>query len=478
MSQPRPAAIPIEQPAEATPPASASFFPVPIDSLDAQELELDLYLVHAGAKPVLYRSTGSAYSMADCRKLTERGVTHLYVPTTQHGAFQRLMTERLVDAYEDPSLERAERCRIVRASCGKMIEDLMSFPQVGGIAETIGVMARRFSDWCTADDDKFGHLLDMSEHDFYTATHMVNVGVGCGMLCAELLGPENNLLQEVVQGGLVHDVGKRGVPTQILNKEGKLTAEEWAQIRTHPLAGVQILLSQAGVGETALAMTRDHHERLDGRGYPNGLKGDQIGLAARICAVVDIYDALASARPYRGAIPPLRVLDSLRAEAGTLLDKAVFEAWERVIRRQIERDPTRCVADDPKATTPSLGAMIPSEPRPAAAAESSKSDPACCARNGELTMDENMKACDMAASVLFHAAAKGQDEPEPTAARIVGVGPTGLRLALPGGIKPARTMRVLIEGRSPIEVAMVRRSVGSLGETIVDCAFVCSRKAA
>jgi hypothetical protein len=143
-------------------------------------------------------------------------------------------------------------------------------------------------------------------------------------------------MQEIVQGGFVHDIGKRGVPAEILNKEGKLSDDEWKQIRAHPLAGVEILSSQKGIGQVAVEMTRDHHEKLDGRGYPNGARGDAIGLPARICAVVDVYDAIATARPYRGAVPPLKVLDMLRPEAGTTFDPAVFEAWERVIRRQID----------------------------------------------------------------------------------------------------------------------------------------------
>lgn len=481
MHPPNPAVMPPHPASPATAEAAetasamSSFFPVPIDALNTRELELDLYLIHAGAKPVLYRSVGSAYSMADCDKLVEQGITHLYVPTGQHTAFRRLMTDRLVQAYEDPSLGRAERCRIVRASCGKMIEDLMSFPQIDGIAETIGAMAERFSAWCTGDEDKFGYLLDMSEHDFYTATHMVNVGVGCGMLCAEPLGPDNDLMREIVQGGLIHDIGKRGVPGEILNKEGKLTEDEWVQIRTHPLIGAQILSTQSGVGEIAMAMTRDHHERLDGRGYPNGIACADISLPARICAVVDIYDAMASARPYRGPIPPTRVLDSLREEAGTVLDKSVFEAWERVIRRQIERDPSRCVPDRPDATTPSLRAMMPSAPKQTVtAAEPARAVPSVeRAGAGVLDLDDEMSACDVAGSLAF----AGAPDAERTPIRIVGIGPRGLRLEIAAGVKTRPAMRVIIEGRPPIEVEPGRRSVGPLGETIVDCSFVRTRKA-
>lgn len=353
---------------------AAEFFPVPIDALQTAALELELYLVHGNGRPVLYRSAGSAYTPTDCQQLAGQGVTHLYVPLTQHRVFQAMVSKRLVEAYEDPALERAERTRIVRGACGKMIEDFMADPGTPGLAGTIGSMADRFSAWCTEDGDRFGHLLDMSAHDYYTITHMVNVGVGCGLLGAELLGPEDPMVRDLVLGGLVHDVGKRGVPAEVLNKEGKLTDEEWEMLRDHPTVGAAILSAQENPEPLAVAMALSHHERLDGKGYPNRLVESKIGLPARICAVVDIYDAMTSCRPYRGPIPPRTVLAKMREEVGTAIDGAVFAAWERVVERMITAEPGRAVADDPDAAAPSLSELMPS---PGGGGERTESEPGC-----------------------------------------------------------------------------------------------------
>jgi HD-GYP domain-containing protein (c-di-GMP phosphodiesterase class II) len=352
----------------------AEFFPVPIDALQTTALELDLYLVHGSGRPVLYRSPGSAYTPSDCLQLAGQGVTHLYVPLAQHRVFQAVVSRRLVEAYEDPALERAERTRIVRGACGKMIEDFMAEPGTPGLAGTIGAMADRFSAWCTADGDQFGHLLDMSAHDYYTITHMVNVGVGCGLLGAELLGPDDPMVRDLVLGGLVHDVGKRGVPAEVLNKEGKLTDEEWEVLREHPTVGAAILSAQEHPEPLAVEMALSHHERLDGKGYPNRLVESKIGLPARICAVVDIYDAMTSSRPYRGPIPPRTVLAKMREEVGTAVDGAVFAAWERVVERMITAEPGRAVPDDPHAVAPSLAAILPS---PGGVSAIADREPAC-----------------------------------------------------------------------------------------------------
>lgn len=189
---------------------------------------------------------------------------------------------------------------------------------------------------------------------------MVNVGVGCGLLGAELLGKDDPMVRELMLGGLVHDVGKCGVPVEILNKEGKLDDEEWAAIRRHPDRGAEILRQQEGQTAVTLDMTLSHHERLDGKGYPAGLVESKISLPARICGVVDIYDALTSARPYRGAIPPRTVLAKMREEVDTAIDGEVFAAWERVVERMLSEDPSRAVAEDSGVVAPALSDMIPS----------------------------------------------------------------------------------------------------------------------
>ncbi len=324
---------------------SAEFFPVSIDSLGAAELTMDLFIKPGACKPVLYMAKGSTYDLSDCANLTERGITHFFVRTIDHRAVQELIGQRISVAYNDPDLCRAERSRIVRDSCGQMIAELM-YPHTScGAGASIMKLAEQFASWCTEDESKFSYLLDMSEHDFYTITHMVNVGVGCGLLAAELFGSDDARVRDITHGGLVHDVGKRDVPSGILNKEGKLSDQEWLAIRAHPEHGYKQLMAQPEASETALDMTLNHHERLNGSGYPRGLPGDQISLPARICAIVDVYDALTAARPYRGPLPPFRVLDMMREDVGTAFDTAVFDGWERVITRLLEQDPERAVVD-------------------------------------------------------------------------------------------------------------------------------------
>jgi putative nucleotidyltransferase with HDIG domain len=124
----------------------------------------------------------------------------------------------------------------------------------------------------------------------------------------------------------LHDVGKLYTPREILNKPGRLTDEEFEVIRRHPADGAAMLVDVEGDPEI-VAIVRSHHERLDGRGYPDGLAGDDIPLGARIIAVADTFDALTSTRSYRPAATHKRALDILRKEAGTQLDGAAVAAF-------------------------------------------------------------------------------------------------------------------------------------------------------
>ncbi len=147
---------------------------------------------------------------------------------------------------------------------------------------------------------------------------------------ARRLGVEGEQLVHIRRGALLHDIGKVGVPDAILHKPGALTDEEWKIMRQHPVHAYEMLKSVEFL-RPALDIPYAHHERWDGSGYPRGLKGEQIPLAARIFAVVDVYDALINERPYRKAWTKARALEYLRQEAGKTLDPQVVEAFLALI---------------------------------------------------------------------------------------------------------------------------------------------------
>ena len=147
-----------------------------------------------------------------------------------------------------------------------------------------------------------------------------------GLALARRVAPALVEDPEVAYGFFLHDLGKVGIPERVLSKPGPLAADEWDIMRAHPTIGAQILEPFRFLAR-AVDIVRHHHERFDGGGYPFGLAGARIPLAARIFAVADSFDAMTSDRPYRRALPVKVAIDEIRAGAGTQFDPAVVEGF-------------------------------------------------------------------------------------------------------------------------------------------------------
>ena len=173
--------------------------------------------------------------------------------------------------------------------------------------------------------------------DNYTASHCRSV-VELAVATAEELDLDPRERQELETAALLHDVGKIAIPKEILNKPAKLTAEEFELMKSHTVEG-QALLDRVG-GRLARVgqIVRSCHERWDGGGYPDGLRGEEIPLSARIVFCCDAYSAMTTDRPYRAAIDPAIALAELRANAGGQFEPRVVEAVCTVVKRELETD--------------------------------------------------------------------------------------------------------------------------------------------
>ncbi len=168
--------------------------------------------------------------------------------------------------------------------------------------------------------------------DFYTRGHSERVSRGAGMI-ARQIGMRTDRAEAVRFAGMLHDVGKLGVPTRVLQKEGSLTEEEYAAIQLHPMRGLEIV-REIGFLNEALTGIMHHHERMDGRGYPMGFAGHEIPEFARIIAVADAFDSMTSTRAYRKATRISEAIDELRRGAGTQFDPKIVDAFIAALDRQ------------------------------------------------------------------------------------------------------------------------------------------------
>lgn len=182
---------------------------------------------------------------------------------------------------------------------------------------------------------KWGESIESK--DLYTQGHCIRVAdLGCA-LWARVCADDSTGIFWFRIGALLHDVGKLLVPATVLNKAGKLTVDEWALVRRHPTAGVE-LLADTEFPWDVRPIVESHHERWDGGGYPHGLAGEAIPLSARVLCIADVYDALTSKRGYKDALPHDAAMALMRADVGTQFDPAIFAAFETIVRRGTWRD--------------------------------------------------------------------------------------------------------------------------------------------
>ncbi|MBQ7478017.1 MAG: HD-GYP domain-containing protein [Selenomonadaceae bacterium] len=240
-----------------------------------------------------YLSRGQQLTTSYIERLRQMGVRDIHVSST-------MTSGPKVPLPEDVLQERTRAIAVKRVyDMFQQIQEKKTFDPVplgkASAAIVNDIMARK---------GNLVQLTDLRVHDMYTFAHSVNVamlssllGVLCGLTEAEL--------SELTLGTLMHDLGKLNIPKEILNKPGRLDEDEFNVVKRHPMDGSNLIQSMPFPNAKQLAIVaRQHHEHMDGKGYPDHRRGDQIHIYGRISAIADVYDALTSVRPYKKAYAP------------------------------------------------------------------------------------------------------------------------------------------------------------------------------
>lgn len=308
---------------------SLGYLPVSTATLwAATDLDFDLFIQHPGRSfAELYRERNYPLRDEDLERLRQQGVDHLYIRLEETESYRLYLQEHVLS---EKSISSGVRMRALRELTRVAFEDSIragNCDQMVGVASGFG---RDLAEMLAEHTPAFEELFKTLDHDYYSFTHACNVSTYCA-----IIGIRTGVhgLAELAAGALLHDIGKRHIPLHVLNKPGKLTDEEWALVRQHPVTGYRELASRGDLNLGQLMMVYQHHERLDGSGYPTGAVGDDIHPWARICAVADVFDAMSSLRPYRRAVPLEDVCSHLRRFGGVRYDAEVVKCWTRELGR-------------------------------------------------------------------------------------------------------------------------------------------------
>lgn len=233
-------------------------------------------------------------------------------------------------AAQEKTSMREEAARAARI-CAKSKQAVVSMFQEARMGKAVDAkdcapLVEEISNSIARNPGALISLARLKTADDYTYMHSVAV---CALMIAlaRQLGLDDEQTRQAGLAGLLHDLGKAWVPNAILNKPGKLTDEEFAEIKKHPSHGHAALLQGSGVPEMALDVCLHHHEKTDGSGYPKGLKANEISLFAKMGAVCDVYDAITSNRPYKAGWDPAESLRKMAEWSKGHFDEAVFQAF-------------------------------------------------------------------------------------------------------------------------------------------------------
>ncbi|MEN6466624.1 MAG: HD domain-containing phosphohydrolase [Syntrophaceae bacterium] len=205
-----------------------------------------------------------------------------------------------------------------------MMKKLYEDPTAGNIAAVksgIYDIVEMFLD----EDETANELIKQSDYNNNPQTHSVNVGMLSILLAKRVLDVDSHNFHELGVGFFLHDIGKVRIDPKIINSRGRLNKAEWEQMKKHPEFGFQFLRAAGQLSEECWNIVLQHHERVDGKGYPQGLARDEINLYARICSIADVYDALTSTRTYRKRLKPFDALIVMRNEMLGHIQKDIFE---------------------------------------------------------------------------------------------------------------------------------------------------------
>ncbi len=287
--------------------AEAEFFPVPLGTMQpGTSVPVDLYLRREDPPGfVLYKKATAPLTDEARQRLLARDRGTLYVRLKDEDGFLDYVEEQIGAIVRDELMSTEKVWAVTYRTSARVMRRLFENPRSGKNIRRAAKMADSIVQAILRSENPLEHILSLLTHDYYTYTHSLNVCVLLSVACKEIMQiKEPDVLREIGQGAILHDLGKTRIPKKILNKPGKLTDKEFALVKKHPADGVEMASEHVSLSETAVDIIRHHHEHWDGGGYPDGLTEEQISPLARLSTVVDVYDAITTDRPYADASTP------------------------------------------------------------------------------------------------------------------------------------------------------------------------------
>jgi HD-GYP domain-containing protein (c-di-GMP phosphodiesterase class II) len=314
---------------EQAPNRLAGFVPVHVRTLRSTKTDAtDLFVQYEpNTEPVLYCRAGNCPDEQQFAELAESGVENLYVRSDDFSNLSNDVLTSLDSLLKQGNIRPTEKFAALQIAVAVTVEQTLRLVDCSKFQALAAKVGGDLVDLFGDNDVLPRELFRMARHDFNTFTHVTNVASYCVLLAKRMGINDENDLHKIATAAILHDVGKRFIPSRILTKTTRLTPEERETIESHPTRGYVELCEKGQLDFGQLMMVYQHHEHMDGNGYPVKVTGDEIHPWARMLAVVDVFDTMTAKRPEGRPATAEQVLEFQRQQAGTQFDREVVECW-------------------------------------------------------------------------------------------------------------------------------------------------------
>lgn len=287
-------------------------------------LGFDLYLAGPNGH-ILYRSRNVPFNERVRQNLISHGVKSLFMPGTDINKFATYIENNLSNIVTDPKIKTEIKCQILYETSVNIAKELLVDPGSLTAVKRSTKIVENMVDLYLKDDGGIKKIIELMPEDYQLYTHSTNVSILSVALGKSLGILNKNELYELGLGALLHDIGKSKIPRQILYKPGPLSPDEFNEVKQHVRYGCYMVENNPVVPRQAMQAIQGHHERLSGKGYPEGYSAGDIPLYGMITGVADSFDAMTSNRVYQKAMTSFKAMDILLSETQHYDRKIVME---------------------------------------------------------------------------------------------------------------------------------------------------------
>lgn len=307
------------------------YVPVSIESIQAEFFPDVALYIRSGSKYILYKSHGRNFTNLDAERLMTNNVDFLFVSPADLEVITTFMENNAERVLQDDTLQVKTKGKIIYQTSINFVGDLFEHPEKVQDFTRSKRLVENLLNYLSSDKDSFNSLETVMSHNYYTFVHSLQVTALSVLLHSEAYLLSHDEMIDVGIGTLLHDFGKIFIAPEILNKEGKLTPAEVEAYRSHPEEGYQYLKKHTKMSDISLGVVRYHHERNNGNGYPQGLKGPAITRSAQVGALCDVYCTLTIDRSCRKALSSSIALQIMKQEMKGSFNDRLLDVLEGIV---------------------------------------------------------------------------------------------------------------------------------------------------